>query len=175
MASSNQPVDAVAAAAALGKPAPGVHAKTFKWASQGKSPPGISIPKTMRCKTVACQCVRKPGVLQQQDLRGRAGAGHVLEEISPTQVRFNLRKDVKFSDGTPFTADDAVFSLNRAMAKTSNFTPYIQGIDKVVKVDNHTIDVIPQRPQPMLLRQMTELRMMSKAWAERTSPWTPRT
>ena len=33
--------------------------------------------------------------------------------ISPTQVRFELRKGVKFHDGTPFTADDVVFSLNR--------------------------------------------------------------
>ena len=33
--------------------------------------------------------------------------------ISPTQIRFELRKGVKFQDGTPFTADDVVFSFNR--------------------------------------------------------------
>ena len=89
-------------------------------------------------------------------------------------MRFNLRKEVKFSDGTPFTADDAVFSLNRAMAKTSNFSPYVQGIDKVVKVDSHTIDVILKGPNPVLLRQMTELRMMSKAWAEKNKSVDPK-
>jgi peptide/nickel transport system substrate-binding protein len=33
--------------------------------------------------------------------------------LSPTQVRFELRKGVQFHDGTPFTADDVVFSFGR--------------------------------------------------------------
>jgi peptide/nickel transport system substrate-binding protein len=31
--------------------------------------------------------------------------------VSPTVMRFNLRKNVKFHDGTPFTADDVVFFI----------------------------------------------------------------
>jgi peptide/nickel transport system substrate-binding protein len=87
--------------------------------------------------------------------------------VSPTQMRFTLRKGVKFSDGSAFTADDAVFSLNRAMSKQSNFGVYAQGIDKVVKVDDSTIDLMLKGPNPVLLNQMTELRMMSKAWSEK--------
>ena len=37
------------------------------------------------------------------------------------------------------TAEDVVFSINRAMAKTSNFGVYAQGIDKVLKVDDSTV------------------------------------
>ncbi|MPM56394.1 HTH-type transcriptional regulator SgrR [bioreactor metagenome] len=35
-------------------------------------------------------------------------------QVSPTQMRFELRKGVKFHDGAPFTADDVIFSLTRA-------------------------------------------------------------
>ncbi len=93
---------------------------------------------------------------------------------SPTQMRITLRKGVKFSDGTPFTADDAVFSLTRAMAKTSNYGVYAQGIDKVVKVSENEIDVMLKAPNPVLMNQLTELRMMSKAWSEKNKSTEPK-
>jgi peptide/nickel transport system substrate-binding protein len=87
--------------------------------------------------------------------------------VSPTQMRLTLRQGVKFTDGSAFTADDAVFSINRAMSKQSNFGVYAQGIDKVVKINDSTIDLLLKGPNPVLLNQLTELRMMSKAWAEK--------
>ena len=95
-------------------------------------------------------------------------------QVTPTQLRLNLRTGVKFHDGSAFTADDAVYSIQRAMSKTSNFTPYIQGVDRVVKVNATTIDVITKGPNPVLLNQMTELRMMSKAWAEKNNSVEPK-
>jgi peptide/nickel transport system substrate-binding protein len=35
------------------------------------------------------------------------------KQVSPTVWRFELRKGVQFHDGTPFTADDVIFSLAR--------------------------------------------------------------
>ena len=95
-------------------------------------------------------------------------------EMSPTQVRFNLRTGVKFSDGTPFTADDVVYSITRAMSKTSNYAVYTQGIDRVVKVNDSTVDFIMKGPNPVLLNQLTELRIMSKAWAEKNKSVEPK-
>ncbi len=88
-------------------------------------------------------------------------------QLSPTQVRVSLRQGVKFHDGAAFDADDVVFSLTRAMAKTSNFGVYTQGVDKVVKVDEFTVDIITHGPNPVLLRQLTELRIMDREWAEK--------
>lgn len=94
--------------------------------------------------------------------------------ISPTQMRINLRKGVKFADGSAFTVDDAIFSINRAMAKTSNFGVYAQGIDKVVKVDDNGLDILLKGPNPVLMNQLTELRMMSKVWAEKNKSVEPK-
>lgn len=95
-------------------------------------------------------------------------------EVSPTQLRFTLRSGVKFSDGSPLTADDVVFSLGRAMARTSNYAVYTQGIDRAVKVNDNTVDVMLKGPNPVLLNQMTELRIMSKAWAEKNKSLEPK-
>jgi len=83
------------------------------------------------------------------------------KEVSPTQYRFTLRADVKFSDGSALTADDVVFSLERARAKTSNFHVYTQGFSRIAKVDARTVDIILSGPNPVLLNQLTELRIMS--------------
>ena len=96
------------------------------------------------------------------------------QQVSPTQVRITLRKGVKFHDGAAFTADDAVFSLSRAMDKTSNFGVYTQGIEKVVKVDDFTVDIFTKGPNPVLLRQLTELRMMDRDWAEKNKSLAPK-
>ena len=88
-------------------------------------------------------------------------------EVSPTQWRFTLRSGVKFSDGSDLTADDVVFSLQRAMGKGSNFQVYTQGIKAVSRVDARTVDIVLTGPNPVLLNQLTELRILSRAWSEK--------
>jgi len=85
----------------------------------------------------------------------------------PTVWEFKLRPNVKFHDGTALTAKDVVFSLNRAMTPPSNMTAYVQSVKEVKKVDDHTVDVILKGPSPVVLRELTEARIMNKAWAEK--------
>jgi peptide/nickel transport system substrate-binding protein len=89
--------------------------------------------------------------------------------ISPTQVRFELRKGVKFHDGTPFTADDVVFSFGRVKQPQGTMQIYVTGINDIKKVDDHTIDLVLSAPNPILLRNIIDFRIMSKAWAEKNN------
>ena len=87
--------------------------------------------------------------------------------ISPTQVRFELRKGVKFHDGSPFTADDVVFTFGRIKQPQGTMQIYVTGINEIKKIDDYTVDLILAAPNPILLRNIIDFRMMSKIWSEK--------
>jgi peptide/nickel transport system substrate-binding protein len=78
--------------------------------------------------------------------------------------RFTLRQGVRFHDGTPFTADDAVFSIQRAQQPRSAYSQYARAVGKPVRIDDHTIELRQERPNPLLLEHLSEISMMSRAW-----------
>jgi peptide/nickel transport system substrate-binding protein len=91
------------------------------------------------------------------------------EMTSPTTWRFKLRPGVKFHDGTPFTADDAVFSILRALDKASQRKNQMLGIAGAKKVDALTIDVTTTQPDAVLPDKFYLVGMMSQAWAEKNN------
>ncbi|MGD9065488.1 MAG: ABC transporter substrate-binding protein [Desulfobacterales bacterium] len=89
------------------------------------------------------------------------------EVMEPTRWRFYLRKGVKFHDGTPFTADDVVFSATRVRHPDSDLRVRISADTKVVKVDDHTVDFITDAPNPILPNEWSTWYIMSKSWTEK--------
>ena len=87
------------------------------------------------------------------------------QQITPTQWRFNLRRNVKFHDGAPFTADDVVFSYGRIKQPQGTMQIYVSGVEEVKKIDDYTVDFILSGPNPVLLRNMTGFFIMNKPWA----------
>ena len=111
--------------------------------------------------------LRGPHALQQE-LRDRAlPRGELEADLADTHWRFNLRKGVKFHDGSPFTADDVVFSFGRIKQPQGTNQIYVTGIKEVKKVDDYTVDFILAGPTPILLRNIVDFRIMSKAWSEK--------
>ncbi len=87
------------------------------------------------------------------------------EVLSPTHWRFHLRK-TKFQDGTPFTADDVVFSVHRAQELTSEARPAVRTIASVEAVAPDTVDITTTAPDPILLSELCNFYIMSRVWSE---------
>lgn len=88
-------------------------------------------------------------------------------QLAPTTWRFTLRPGVRFHDGTPFGADDVVFSIGRALARTSQRASQLRGVSEVRRVDDLTVDILLEAPDAVLPDKLYLVAMMSRAWAER--------
>lgn len=87
--------------------------------------------------------------------------------------RFYLRKNVKYHNGNPFTADDVIFSAERVRMNGSNFTTRVPTSAKFVKVDDHTVDVVLTSPNPILNSQWDTWYIMDKEWSEANNATAP--
>jgi peptide/nickel transport system substrate-binding protein len=88
------------------------------------------------------------------------------KQTAPTVWRFNLRKGVQFHDGTPFTADDVIFSYDRARGEGSDMKSYVGQVKEMRKVNDHTLDIVTKAPFPILPELFTHFNIMSKKWCE---------
>ncbi|MDQ6628965.1 MAG: ABC transporter substrate-binding protein [Pseudomonadota bacterium] len=86
--------------------------------------------------------------------------------IDNTTWRFKIRPGVVFHDGTPFTVEDAVFSVQRAMTAPSQRAFQLKGVVGAKKVDDATLEIDLDAPDAVLPQKFATLPMMSKAWCQ---------
>lgn len=73
---------------------------------------------------------------------------------------FTLRKGVKFHDGADFTAEDVVFSFERAKHEASDYKEQAKNVVSVEVIDDYTVKLVTDGPNPILPNQLTSIYMM---------------
>lgn len=148
-------------------------AQTLKYANQGelKSLDPYTLKETT---TIAHHGHVYEGlVARDKNLKIIPALAESWETVSPTKWRFHLRKGVKFHNGDPFTADDVLFSADRVRAKGSNFLSNVPPDAKFTKVDDYTVDVTLDSPNPILTSQWDSWYIMDKKWCEENNSVAP--
>jgi peptide/nickel transport system substrate-binding protein len=152
----------LAALLALGVPAA---AKTLRFASafdpQTLDPHALALLYHSRVMTQVYEGL----VNRARDFSLEPSLALSWQAVDPKTWRFRLRPSVRFHDGTPFTAEDVVFSIERVLSKTSQRTFQLRGVTGARKVDDLTVDIVLQAPDAVLPEKLYLVAMMSKAWA----------
>lgn len=79
--------------------------------------------------------------------------------------RFRLREGVTFHDGAAFTADDVLFSYERAIAEQSDVKSWFAPVSEVRVVDDLTIDFVTAAPNPLFPESIANWMIMDRDWA----------
>ena len=164
---------AAAAFAAALAAAPQTHAQTLRWASQG-DPQTMDPHSQNELLTNAMNGqVYEKLVTRDKTLGIVPALATEWQQVSPTLWRFKLRPNVKFHDGTPFTADDVVFSMERGAAPTSTINQYATAVGTARKVDDLTVEFQLAAPNPIFLQHLETLWIMSRVWCEKNKAMRP--
>ncbi|MEZ2741083.1 ABC transporter substrate-binding protein [Paenalcaligenes hominis] len=86
---------------------------------------------------------------------------------------FHLRPNVQFSDGSPFTAADVVYSYERVFKirnSPSSYALYLNQVKSVVAVDEHTVQIETDGPAPVLLANLAMIPILSQRLAQQEGP-----
>lgn len=149
------------------------HAVTLKIANQGDatSLDPHSLQESLQLTVTGN--VYEPLVTRGKDFKLTGALATSWKQTSPTVWRFELRKNVQFHDGTPFTADDVIFSYQRAAGEGSDVKSYVGQIKQINKIDDTTIDIVTTQPFPILPDLITNWYIMSKKWCEENQATRP--
>jgi len=102
-------------------------------------------------------------------LQPRLATEWKVKEDDPTVWVFKIREGVKFHDGSDFTAEDVVFSLDRARSEKSNLKQLHSAVESVTAVDDYTVEVKMTGPSPLYPNNLTNTFIMDKGWTEKNN------
>jgi peptide/nickel transport system substrate-binding protein len=142
-------------------------AKTLRWASQGDAasldPHAQNENVTNQVAALAYEAL----LTYDKQMKLVPSLAVSWENPDPKHWIFHLRRGVKFHDGTPFTADDVVFSFERAKTTTASFRLYSNDAGSARRLDDATVEFTNANQNPIELNTVASIFIMSRAWCEK--------
>ena len=99
-------------------------------------------------------------------LQVRPSLAESWRAVDETTWEFKLRPGVQFHDGSPLTAEDVRFTIERVTRVANNpnsYATYIQGIREVQVVDPLTVRFLTDGPVPLLPSNISNIFIISAA------------
>jgi len=139
-------------------------AKTLRWSAQGDTSTLDPQAENELFTNIANAMVYEPLVRYDNRLRLEPALATEWKNTGPRTWIFKLRRGVTFQDGTPFTADDVVFSFERAKASGSTFKLYSNQAGSARRIDDFTVEFTTPIPNPLMPVNVVNIFIMSRAW-----------
>lgn len=103
-----------------------------------------------------------PLIINENGLR--PGLAESWTALSDTEWEIKLRQGVTFHDGSPFTAADVVFTIERlpnVPESPSSFAASVQAIENMEIIDDYTLHLTTAAPSPILPHNLSEFVIVS--------------
>ncbi len=146
---------------------PAMAENVFRWASQGDAVTFDPHSANMSPTFLQLKQVYEPLVSFSANIEKEPYLAESWGLVNPTTWEFKLRRGVTFHDGTPFTAEDVVFSINRAKGPGSDVKEPLKTVKEIEIIDDYTVKIITDGPNPLLPDFLTQFFIMSKKWSEK--------
>ena len=145
---------------------PNAFANTFRWANDGDANSMDPYTRNETFLLTFAQNIHDPLVRRNRELKIEPALAQRWENPSPLVWRFHLRPNVKFHGGQAFSADDVIFSYQRAVGPGSQLNANFATVKEVRRIDDLTVEFETKVPDPIFLENITTWVIMSKTWAE---------
>ncbi|PZP31239.1 MAG: ABC transporter substrate-binding protein [Roseateles depolymerans] len=141
-------------------------AQTLRWAAQGDLQTLDPHSQNELMTNALNSQVYEFLVRRQRDQSIGPSLATEWTQVNPLLWRVKLRAGVKFHDGSPFSADDVVFSMQRLRDANSPFRVYANAVGTPRAVDPLTVDFQLDRPNPIFAEHLINLLIMNRRWCE---------
>lgn len=143
-----------------------LQAQTLRWASQGDAQTMDPHSQNENLTNQINSQVYEPLVDRDRKLNIAPRLALSWQQVSPLVWRVKLRPNVKFHDGSPFSAADVLFSMQRARELTSQFRTYAYALGTPVALDPLTVEFRLEQVNPIFLEHLGTILIMSRSWSE---------